>query len=123
MHAVVSYASSPFLCANSFKSSQVFVIDITWNNSDRFEIYRRYSDFFSFQVIIVSVKVLQKQLIILILIQGPDLACMKYTFMAEVKGCATAAVSLGCMLLCLMLCALNGAFSAPSHSMHEACMD
>ena len=29
---------------------QVFVIDVTWNNSDRFEIYRRYSEFFSFQV-------------------------------------------------------------------------
>lgn len=29
---------------------QVFVIDITWNNSERYEIYRRYSDFFSFQV-------------------------------------------------------------------------
>lgn len=29
---------------------QVFVIDVTWNNGDRFEVYRRYSDFFSFQV-------------------------------------------------------------------------
>ena len=30
---------------------QVYVIDVTWNNSERYEIYRRYSDFFSFQVI------------------------------------------------------------------------
>ena len=29
---------------------QVFVIDVTWNNSERYETYRRYSDFFSFQV-------------------------------------------------------------------------
>lgn len=29
---------------------QVFVTDITWNNNERYETYRRYSDFFSFQV-------------------------------------------------------------------------
>ena len=34
----------------SYEHMQVFVIDVTWNNSDRFEIYRRYSEFFSFQV-------------------------------------------------------------------------
>ena len=28
----------------------MFVIDVTWNNSERYETYRRYSDFFSFQV-------------------------------------------------------------------------
>lgn len=34
---------------SSPRKHYVFVVDVTWNNNERYEIYRRYSDFFSFQ--------------------------------------------------------------------------
>lgn len=43
-------AASRVLLRLRYARMQVFVVDIVWDNDERYEIVRRYSEFFSLQV-------------------------------------------------------------------------